>query len=24
VLEEGFYDPVCGLDLDGQHEFLGI
>ena len=24
VLENGFYDPVRGLDLNGQHEFLGI
>jgi len=24
ILEKGFYDPVRGLDLNGQHEFLGI
>ena len=22
VLAKGFYDPVCGLDLNGKHEFL--
>jgi len=24
VLENGFYDPIRGLDLNGQHEFLSI